>query len=784
MIVTSRVLEIFEFEKILALFAPYCRTSLGVRCFSQMQPLSGWEALEKHHHILLQYRRCTERESGFPKVEGVEPLGNFLEKAKESGFLFGEELLHFQHAFALGIRLRSFLGERQEEYPHLGEYVKKIRDFQKEHALLGVLDADGVLYDHASPKLAELRLRIRHTQSKARSLGNALLHDPGFSGKLQERVLSFRDGRFAVLVKKEHVTSFAGILLYSSSSGNSAYMEPSKLVSLNNELAMAAQEEAEEERRILRELTEAILAREKAVLALEETLAFLDVLYGATCMMQEKRWVLPQLEKPSFFDIRKARHPLLGDHAVPLDLLCGKKDRAVIITGPNTGGKTVVLKTVAVMVLLTWFGLPAPVEEGSRVGSFDQILGDIGDEQSITQSLSTFSGHIKNIAAMLRGSTESSLVILDELGAGTDPQEGAALGIAILEAFLKKKSLVLATTHHNPIKRYALTASRVATASMEFDPATASPTYRLILGIPGKSNAILIAERYGLDKEVLERAREVAQEETDPLERTENRLFEKELLLERKEQELFAALQELAERERKVQEEMDFLQDAEENILRKSDEQARKMLRDAEEKAKELLRSFRSEKGSSPAERENSKREVEKLKKNIDSREEKRLRRKSVIKDSSSPEPGMHVEILDSKVKGEILQVKGNKVTVQAGGVSIEVPLHKVRFAHPPSEKHTSRPLHMTSISDSESRVGNSLMIRGMTIDEAIPLLEQYLDKAFRLRYDAVTIIHGRGEGILRREVHRICKALPYVTSYTLGEAHEGGVGVTVVKFR
>lgn len=784
LIVTSRVLEIFEFEKILALFAPYCRTSLGVRYFSEMQPFSGWETLEKHHRILLQYRGCTEKESGFPKVEDVEPLGDLLKKARESGFLFGEELILFQHAFALGIRLRSFLGERQEEYPDLGEYVKKIRDFQKEHDLLGVLDADGVLYDHASPKLGELRFRIRQTQSKARSLGNALLHDPGFSGKLQERVLSFRDGRFAVLVKKEHVSSFPGILLYSSSSGNSSYMEPSKLVSLNNELAMAAQEEAEEERRILRELTEAILAREKAVRALEETLAFLDVLYGATCMMQEKRWVLPQLEKASFFDIRKARHPLLGDQAIPLDLFCGRKDKAVIITGPNTGGKTVVLKTVAVMVLLTWFGLPAPLEEGTRIGSFDQILGDIGDEQSITQSLSTFSGHVKNIAAMLKSSTEGSLVVLDELGAGTDPQEGAALGIAILEAFLKKKSLVLATTHHNPIKRYALTASRVATASMEFDPATASPTYRLILGIPGKSNAILIAERYGLDKEVLERAREVTQEEADPLEMTENRLIEKELLLERREQELLASLQELSEREKKVQEEMDFLQDAEEDILRKSDEKARKVLREAEEKAKELLRSFKSEKGSSSSEREKTKREVEKLKKNIDSRDEKRLRRKSLVKNAASPEPGMYVEILDSKVKGEILQVKGNKVTVQAGGVSIEVPLHKIRAVSPPSEKTAPRILYAASSSASESRVGNSLMIRGMTVDEAIPLFEQYLDKAFRLGYDAVTIIHGRGEGILRREVHRICKALPYVTSYTLGEPHEGGVGVTVVKFR
>ncbi len=783
LIVTSRVLQIFEFDKILALFAPYCRTSLGVRYFSDLRPLQGWESLVKHHRMVEQYKKCSEREEGFPKVEGVEPLGNLLEKAKESGFLFGEELLFFQHAFSLGIRLRSFLGERQEEYPDLGEHIRKIRDFQHEHALLGVLDADGVLYDHASPKLGTLRLKIRNMKSKARSLGNTLLNDPGFSGKLQERVLAFRDGRFAVLVKKEHVSSFPGILLYSSSSGNSSYMEPSRLVSLNNELAMAAQEETEEERRILRELTEAILAREKAVYALEEVIAFLDALYGVSCMMAERKWILPFVEKGAFFDIRKAKHPLLGNHAIPLDLLCGRKNISVVITGPNTGGKTVALKTVAVMVLLTWFGLPSPLEEGSKIGTFDEILADIGDEQSITQSLSTFSGHVKNIAAMLRDATERSLVILDELGAGTDPQEGAALGIAILEAFLGKKSLVLATTHHNPLKRYALTTPRIETASMEFDPATASPTYRLIVGIPGKSNAILIAERYGLDKGVLERAREVAQEESDPLEIAENRLFEKELFLEKKERDLFTSLQEVEDQQRYLQNKIDSLRNSEESILRKSDEKARKILREAEEKAKEFLRSLRSDEESS-SKKEKARHEVENLKKSIDLREEKRLRRKSLVKEEKTPVPGMFVEIIDSKVKGEILQVKNNKITVQAGGMQIEVPFHKVRSVPAPSGKRSPRSSYAASSTAPKDRVGNSIMIRGMTVDEAIPLLEQYLDKAFRLGYDAVTVIHGRGEGILRREVHRICKSLSYVTSYTLGEHHEGGVGVTVVHFR
>ncbi len=786
MIVLPKVLEIFEFHKILALFAPYCRTTLGARYFSDIQPLPGRQALEKHHRILEQYYESSEKEEGFPKIEGVEPLGQLMDKAKESGILLGEELLLFQHMFALGIKVRAFLGDRQEEYPDLGEYVKKIRDFQKEHALLGVLDADGVLYDHASPKLGDLRWRIRTLKNKARSLGNALLNDPGFSGKLQERVLSFREGRFAVLVKKEHVNSFSGILLYASSSGNSAYMEPSKLVSLNNELAMVSQEEAEEERRILRKLTEAILLREKPVRALEEVMAFLDALYGITCMMTEQKWVLPQVEKGCSFFLRKARHPLLGKDAVPLDLSCGGKNLSVVITGPNTGGKTVALKTVAVMVLLAWFGLPAPLEEGSAIGSFDHVLADIGDEQSITQSLSTFSGHIKNIAAMLDEATERSLIIMDELGAGTDPQEGAALGIAILEAFLQKKCLVLATTHHNPIKRYALSTPRIEAASMEFDAVTASPTYRLIVGIPGKSNAILIAERYGLDRQVLRRAREVVQEQSDPLEISEARLFEKELLLDRKEQELSSTLQEVAEQKNKLEKRMAYLQDAEDSILRKSDEKARKILREAEEKAKDLLKMMQADPaGQSSLRREKAKQDVKKLKKAIDMREDKRFRRKSMVEENMSPVPGMFVEIIDSKVKGEILHVKNDKATVQAGGLSIEVPLHKIRSIPSPEKKSSSsRPGNSSVSVTSEERVSNSIMIRGMTVDEAMPLLEQYLDKAFRLGYDVVTVIHGRGEGILRREVHRVCKSLPYVISYTLGGPHEGGIGVTVVHFR
>jgi len=787
LIVSSRALEIFEFEKILALFTPYCRTSLGEQCFLKSQPFSGREFLERHHRILEQYRGCTEKEEGFPKIEGIEPLGNLLDKAKESGILFGEELLLFQRIFALGIRIRAFMGERQEEYPDLSEYVKKIRDFQQEHALLGVLDADGFLYDHASPRLGDLRLRIRNLKSKARSLGNSLLNDPSFAGKLQERVLSFRDGRFAVLVKKEHVNSLSGILLYSSSSGNSAYMEPSSLVSLNNELSMAVQEEKEEERRILRELTQAILFREKPVRLLEEVMAFLDLLYAVTCMMAEKKWVLPQIEKKTSFSLRKARHPLLGKSAVPLDLSCGGRNLSIVITGPNTGGKTVALKTVAVAVLLFWYGLPAPVEEGSRIGDFDNLLADIGDEQSITQSLSTFSGHIKNIVAMLKDATERSLVILDELGAGTDPQEGAALGIAILEAFLQRRSLVLATTHHNPLKRYALTTPRIEAASMEFDPVTASPTYRLIVGIPGKSNAILIAERYGLDKQVLRRAREVVLEQSDPLEVSENRLFEKELLLDKKERELSFSLQKVAEKKKDLDEKIAYLEDAKENILRKSDDEARKLLREAEEKAKNLLKLAKTDSGGeAQSRREHVKRDVNKLKKTLDAREEKRFRRKSMEKQSISPAPGMFVEIIDSKVKGEILQVKNSKVTVQAGGLHIEVPFHKVRIASAPEKKDTGKPGRLSSSPSvvSGERIGTSIMIRGMTVDEAMPLMEQYLDKAFRHGYDAVTVIHGRGEGILRREVHRICKSLPYVTSYSLGEPHEGGVGVTIVHFR
>ncbi len=495
-----------EIKKIIPLISKYCRSEIGEEAAFAAAPAQNFDELRTRQELFLSIEDYREKKGELPWQNGLAPVTPMLAEADETGLLTGEELLKIRHLIKLSMKIKEILNSEKEKYPVFSLITKDIRDFADEIERLSVIDDDGRLYDSASEKLKSVREKIKELRETIRRKGHALVNDPSISGMLQERVMTIRNGRYTFLVRPDALSIFPGMVVDRSVSGNSVYMEPNSMIRLNNEFTSCRNSEIYEEQRILRELTLRIQKKTKGILDAERVIGNIDLFYALSEKRRLDKWAMPELSQKTTFSFRKARHPLLFDKAVPIDIGCGDKYRILVITGPNTGGKTVALKTAGVCVILGWMGFPIPVAEGSVLGIIDELFADIGDEQSIEQSLSTFSAHVKHVTEILGGAGPNSLVLLDELGAGTDPEEGAALGIAILDWLREKKTLVLATTHHNPIKRFALATAAIETASVEFDIATLSPTYKILTGIPGRSNALLIAGKLGMPREVIKRA--------------------------------------------------------------------------------------------------------------------------------------------------------------------------------------------------------------------------------------------------------------------------------------
>ncbi len=780
--VEQRTAELAEITTVLERMSRRTRSETGGSMLRGMLPAPSIKAARQRQELLKSYARYVETRGELPWDERVKPLGPLLENAVETALLSGVELLPFRILIGLSKRIKESLRDARNDIAGVERLAEGIRDLDEELEKLQVLSDDGELYDGASEKLAELRLSLRDLTSRARSRCAALSVEPSLAPMLQDRVVHFRNGRFALLVRAEDSGRFDGIVLDRSSSGKGVYLEPKELVPLNNRIQVLRREESEEERRILSALTAMLLAKRLPILETESAVARIDVLYACDRLLVEPPWTLPELDDRSRFHFKDLWNPLIGKECVPVSIHCGERFRQLIITGPNTGGKTVVLKSVAIGLFLALSGLPVPAAEGTQVGWIDFMAADIGDEQGIEQSLSTFSSHIRRIIAMMEKAGKDSLLLLDELGAGTDPQEGAALGIAILEALRERGSLALATTHHNPIKRYALGSRGVEAAGMEFDPATLAPTFRLIMGLPGKSNALFIADRLGMPKNIIDSAREHLSEEARTGEKVMAELFDKQVELEAAGEAMAEERKELASLRRELEEKIRGLDEKQERILEAADKKASAVVDEAEKAALEMLNRLRGAAESS-ARREYGKarKEMQPLKDGLIDREGSRSRKR--MEREGVPRAGDVVRLAGTEVRGVVESVKGDKATVVAGSMTIEVQLKDLAREKEKAPPQAAGPAPVSHV-PAPRGVPPSIMLRGMTVDEALPEVEVYLDRAFRAGYGEVVIIHGRGEGILRRAVHALCRSLPYVGDFRLGHAGEGGYGVTIVSFR
>lgn len=783
--VSESVLNLLEFHKSLYPFAENLRGELGEQALASLSLCRAPEQLKNRHELLKSWGACTDKygDRHIPWNAAAVCVSGLFPFARKSGLLSGDELLKIRIMLHLAMRVRQALGELRAEYPAFETLEHRIRDFTPDLDTLSVVEDTGRLADGASPKLQEIRNELEALKRAGRKTAGRLMEDASILNMLQERSLAWRDGRFLLLVRQEYVNRFPGLLVDRSASGNSVYMEPRILSAVNNRMVLQARDELDEETRILMEITRKMLARERAIVEAEAVLGDIDLMQAAREVMRKRRWTLPELTAKTQFNLVGARHPLLKDAAVPVDVRCGGAFTSLVVTGPNTGGKTVVLKTVGLCVAMAWAGLPLPARDGSSVGNIDTICADIGDEQSIEQNLSTFSAHLKNIVSILKTADHKSLVLLDELGAGTDPHEGAALGIAILETLKNNRVLTLATTHHNPIKQYALTTPSVETASMEFDIDRLAPTYRLLMGVPGKSNALLIAQRWGMPEDVLVLARSSLAAHEISAEELMGQLNERRAALDQEERRLDAEREEMARLKKMYEERVAEIDHQKDKIIEAADKRASDLLSKAETTSRELIKGL-EEAAKSAAHREfhNKRQDIQKIRKGLEARHEKRVARELENRpETFVPKAGMTVQVAGSSIVGVIESIKNGKATLVAGPMHLEAPVDQLVHTDK-TAKVATPPVDTSNLTKRES-VPSSLMVRGMNVDEALPLTASYLDRAYRAGYSSVLIIHGRGEGILRREIHALCARLKYVMDYRLGDVGEGGYGVTVVEF-
>ena len=644
--------------------------------------------------------------------------------------------------------------------------------------------------DDASSELRRIRRTIKNTNDKVREQLNATVNSS--SEMLRDNLVTMRNGRYCLPVKQEYKSSFQGMIHDQSATGSTFFIEPMAIVKLNNELAELAMKEQEEIEKILASISSLCAPEAEGLERNVILLAELDFIFAKAKLSKKMQGSEPDFSE-NYIEIKKGRHPLIPrDRVVPIDVKLGQDYRLLIITGPNTGGKTVSLKTVGLFTLMGQAGLHIPAFDGSHLRVFEEVYADIGDEQSIEQSLSTFSSHMTNTISILKRANKNTLALFDELGAGTDPVEGAALAISILDNLLNRQVTAMATTHYSELKVYALSTEQVENASCEFDVESLQPTYRLLIGVPGKSNAFAISSKLGLPKEIIDKANSLVDEDARSFEDVVTGLEQTRKELEAEQQKAESYREEIERQKRKLEEKNERIDKAKDKILRRANEEANEILQNAKNIADESIRKYNKwmEGGAiKDMERQRSsiREELRRTGEKLDSGKKKR-------RNTNAPDKlsiGDLVMVHSLGVKGTVSTLPNNKgkLFVQMGILRSEVDIKDLELLEEETLQIRKEKIRERSntgkIKMSKSmNVSSSINLIGKTVDEAIALLDKYLDDAYLARLHQVTIIHGVGTGALKNAVQTHCKKTNYIQSYRMGEFGEGGYGVTVVEFK
>ena len=802
----SSVEKALEYDKIRVLLKKYTASQLGTARVDTLTPSCD---VDKVRYLLTL---CSETKF-FHQVYGGIPLNGLKDirkslshAAKVGALLDAEELLDVRKVAQIPEDIhRAFKKRDREEFPNLFSIVDALPVFPELVEAIGYcIDAEGMLLDRASPELRAIRRKLYRLREDIHQKLEATLRSPQYQKAIQEQVITSRNNRYVIPIKQEARSSFRGVVQGQSTSGATFFVEPLEIVQMNNALHEAAEAEQREIRRILLELTDRVRDNLHELELSLDLLAELDFLNAKARFSLALNAVEPELNTHGVVKLIEARHPLLEfhlqnarksnpdsersvdlpAHVIPTNVHIGKTFNTLIITGPNTGGKTVVLKTVGLLVLMAQSGLHIPAEHGSQVAIFDHVFADIGDDQGIEQSLSTFSSHITKIVEMLRKieDAEYSLVLLDEIGAGTDPTEGTALGMALLDWFGERQVNTIVTTHYGALKVYAHTQQRMENASMEFDWTTLSPTYRLQIGIPGSSNAIKIASRLGIPSEILDEAQTHLGNTNVAIEDLLVRLQQTQDELETERALLHDKIREAEVASEKHTQLLQTLETEQDTLKQQSESEARDIVANARKTIEKLVADIRKQQASK-ASIQNAFSEIETAKKSL----------KTELPKKQSNQPKLKVNVGDKvRVKklsrfGEVTAIKPRgKMPLQilVGNMRMQAAYHEIDSVHPKQEtSHLS-----TSVLDIQytksNTISSELNIRGMLVKEALDLTDKYLDDAYLAGIPTVRILHGKGTGALRKAVQDELRENPCVTKYQFAPLSQGGEGVTVVTFK
>ena len=772
----AHTLRVLEYDAIRQKVVAHCATPMGAERARQMTPRTDEEAIRVALQQTSEARRLIDLAEEMP-LRGVQDVRSAASLARAGGILPPESLLSIADTVESARRLRSFLLTREEKCPALCVLARQLEPLPEVvNEVRRCLREDATVADSASPELARIRQRLRRLHSRITERLQATLNSSRIRNMLQEPVITMRGDRYCLPVKAEYRAQFGGIVHDVSASGATLFMEPQEVVDLGNQIREAQIAEQNEVVRILAQLSALVGKYSDPILLTCDALGELDFINARARLSVEWDAIEPALNTQGKIRLRKARHPLLKPPVVPIDVELGNRFRILLITGPNTGGKTVTLKTVGLLTLMMQSGLHVPADTGTEMAIFQNIFADIGDEQSIEQSLSTFSGHMTNIAAMLPHCDEHTLVLLDELGAGTDPAEGAALAQAILDYLLARHARVMATTHYGELKSYAYARQGVQNASVEFDLQTLRPTYHLRIGTPGSSHAIVIAQRLGLPSSVIETAQaRLAGRETEAtsimrrLEEEQRHVEEARQAAEQERREAAALRQQLQQRLEQVESERQRLR---EEVTQEVQHRLHQILQQAEEAYRRLREQPRENRAAQEA-RQQARQAAEQMK-------------QLLAPPAAAPteiREGDTVKVTTLNVTGTVLQLTPKEAVVQAGAIRVTVPREALRRI---DEKPVSK-APLVSVPVNLSRAANispEIMLRMQRVDEALANLDQYLSEAYAAGLQQVRVIHGKGTGTLRKAVREYLNTHPLVASYRGADATEGGDGVTIVTLK
>ncbi len=790
----KRTVKILEFDKIVDQLAGLTASGMGREIALALLPC---KTLIKVQGLLNETSDAVSFivRKGSPPLGGIHDIRASLKRAEVGAVLSPGELLKIADVLRASRSLKAY-----------GSGDVQIKEENAVNALIACLEtnkriedrisiaivSEEEISDSASPALGSIRRQIRDAQNSIKDKLNDIIRSSRYQKFMQESIVTIRGDRYVVPVKQEYRSEIQGLVHDSSSSGATLFIEPVAVVEANNNIKQLKVKEQAEIERILYELTAEVSGILPGLSSNISVLAKLDFIFAKAKLSVNYKCVCPCLNSRGRVAIKKGRHPLLDPRTVvPVDFWIGDSFRTLVITGPNTGGKTVSLKTVGLFTLMTQAGLHIPANEGTEMSVFDSVFADIGDEQSIEQSLSTFSSHMKNIVNILGEAAGNSLVLFDELGAGTDPAEGAALAMAVLECLHQAGCISIATTHYSELKVYAMSTNGVENACCEFDVKTLKPTYRLLIGVPGKSNAFAISSRLGLPENIIERAKEFLTQEDIKfedllmsIEGNRTRTEEERIKAESYRLEIEGLKNQLEEQKKRLDSQKD-------KVLREAKESARRILVDAKREAGEIL----SELKRIETERQNAEREKEvenlktrlknKINKIEDSLTETVIPKQGYAKPPENLKPGDSVLIISLNQKGTVVNPPGNdgEALIQAGIMKINVHVTNLRLID--EQKLRSSPAGTAKIGMSKSKtIAPEIDLRGMTMDEAEEIVDKYLDDAAIAGLHEVTVIHGKGTGVLRSGIHRFLKYHGHVEAYRLGKYGEGETGVTVVALK